>query len=206
MVVTAAFVGAAFTAGAAVATELDTTGVDTEEVVTIVATTAILVMDELTEGGDAAVLAGAEAGALPSGTAGGFALVSVEHEEGFTPEPTRGPSVPVSWQSESSAASVISPGSGSSSEISPKRCASIGIAARRADTSSAWSVLASDCALRGSSAALGVGRASIDCSEGSGTLGVRVASLRVDASRRAAAKSIDALSAVLATVLVAIDF
>jgi len=82
----------------------------------------------------------------------------------------------------------------------------MGTGCRRADTNSAWSVLTSDCALRGSSAALGVGMASIDCSEGSGTLGVRVTSLRVDASRRAVAKSIDALSAALAMVLVAIDF
>ena len=67
-------------------------------------------------------------------------------------------------------------------------------------------MLASDCALRGSSAAFGVGRASIDCSEGSGRLGVRVTSLRVDASRGAAAKSIDALNAAFAIVLVAIDF
>ena len=203
-VVTAAFVGAALTAGAVVAGEVDTAGVDTKEVVSIVAT--MLVMDEFTEAGGAAVLEDAEAGVRPSVTSGGLALVSVEHEVGFAPEPMRGPSALVSWQSESSAAEVVCSCSGSSSEMSPNRRASIGIAARRADTSSAWSVLASDCALRGSSAALGVGRASIDCSEGSGTLGVRVASLRVDASRRAAAKSIDALSAAFATVLVAIDF
>ncbi len=88
MVVTAVFVGAVLTAGAVVAAELDTTGVDTEEVVTIVATTAMLVIDELREGGGAAVLADAEAGARPSVTSGGFALVSVEREEGFTPGPT----------------------------------------------------------------------------------------------------------------------
>ena len=67
-------------------------------------------------------------------------------------------------------------------------------------------MLALDEILRGSSGALGVGTVSIDCSEGSVALGIRVTSLRVDASRRAAAKSIEALSAALATVLVAIDF
>ncbi len=67
-------------------------------------------------------------------------------------------------------------------------------------------MLALDDALRGSSEALEVGMVSIDCSEGSMALGIRVTSLRVDASRRAAAKTIEALSAALATGLVAIDF
>ena len=185
------------------AAEVDTVGVNTEEVVTIVATTAMLVMDELTDGGGAAVLEDAEAGARPSVTSGGFALVSVEHEEGFAPAPMRGPSVPVSWQSESSAAEVISPGSGSSSEISPNRRVSVVTGARRAETSPAWSLLTLGCVLRGSSAALGVGSASIDCSI---VLGTRVTSLKVDSLRRAVAKSIDALSAALTIVLVAIDF
>ena len=85
MVVTAAFVGAALTAGAVVAAEVDTVGVDTREVVTIVAT--MLVMDELTEGGGAAALEDAEAVVRPSVTSGGFALMSVEHEVGFAPGP-----------------------------------------------------------------------------------------------------------------------
>ena len=126
MVVTAAFVGAVLTAGAVVAAELDTTGVDTEEVVTIVATIAILVTDELTEGGGAATVEDAEASVRPSVSSGGFAFVSVEHEVGFAPGPMRGPSALVTWQSESSAAEAVGSSSGSSSEVSPNRRVSIG--------------------------------------------------------------------------------